>query len=414
MPIGRPPRAHPRTRLAVVVALALAVLSVVAGCSGGSTQTTTSTTAAPPTTSPPSTSTTQPGTDAVVFVSVGGNIDAYDTQAPYDRQRVVAVGTAPNGAVAHGQICFLPDSTRRFVVAETRPGAAGSPASAGFGLYQLTGDGVGTFRVQRVNGFTSPGASSASATLTYGCAFSKTGLLFTTDVGSVSPTDSQAGAADGQLIEWFPPYTSPTPAHCVVATGLAVPQGLAAESDGSIDLASAAAPTAGVWRYSGAFPTKAAACAPPLTGVTATKVIPAGPNGLGAPAAVALTPDNKSLVVTSALDGVIDQFDLDGTFTTTLMTPSPAGPLGATPFATGTPLGVAVNADGAVFYADPGLERAANGSVAAGDRVGSLRRIAVTKGQPQAPNALNQGLPAPDGLGIFDPSKASGGAGSIT
>ncbi len=75
---------------------------------------------------------------------------------------------------------------------------------------------------------------------------------------------------------------------------------------------------------------------------------------------------------------------------------------------------MAVNADGAVFYADPGLERAANGSVAPGARVGSLRRIAVTKGQPQPPNALNQDLPAPDGLGIFDPSKASGGAGSIT
>ncbi len=415
MPTGRRrPTAHPRTRLALVAALALAVASVVAGCSSGSTPTTTPTTVAPSTTAPASTSTTQPGTQAVVFVSVDGNIDAYASQAPYDRQRVVAAGTAPDGSEPHGQICFLPDGTKRFVVAETRPAAGGTPASAGFGLYQLSGDGIGTFRVTRVNGFTSPGAGSASAPLTYGCAFSKSGLLFTTDVGSVSATNSQAGAADGQLIEWFPPFTSPTPAHCVVATGLAVPQGLAAEPDGSIDLASASAPTAGVWHYSGTFPTKSSACATPMAGITATNVIPAGTNGLSAPAAVALTPDSKSLVVTSAIDGVIDQFGLDGTFTTTLLTPTPPGALGATPFATGTPLGVAVNADGAVFYADPGLERATNGSVSPGAQVGSLRRIAVTKGEPQPPNTLNQGLPAPDGLGIFDPSKASGGAGSIT
>jgi len=388
---------------------------VVAGCSSGSNPTATPTTVGPTsTTAPASTSTTQPGTDAVAFVSVGGNIDAYDTQSPYDRQRVVAAGTAADGSEPHGQICFTPDGTKRFVVAETRPATAAAPASAGYGLYQLSGDGIGTFRVARVSGFTSPGATAAGASATYGCAFSKSGQLFTTDVGSVSATNSQAGAADGQLIEWFPPFTGTSPAHCVVATGLAVPQGLAAEPDGSIDLASAAAPTAGVWRYSGTFPTKAASCATPMAGITAAKVIPAGANGLDAPAAVALSADNKSLVVTSALDGTIDQFGLDGSFTATLLAPAPPATLGATPFATGTPLGVAVNADGAIFYADPGLERAANGTVAPGVRVGSLRRVAVTKGQAQAPETLNQGLPAPDGLGIFDPSKASGGAGAIT
>ncbi len=127
MPTGRRrPTAHPRTRLALAAALALAVASVVAGCSSGSTPTTTPTTATPSTTAPPSTSTTEPGTEAVVFVSVDGNIDAYDSQAPYDRQRVVAAGTAPNGSEPHGQICFLPDGTKRFVVAETRPAVAGA------------------------------------------------------------------------------------------------------------------------------------------------------------------------------------------------------------------------------------------------------------------------------------------------
>jgi len=408
---------RPLPRRLALAALGLAVASALAACSSGSNGQAVPTTApAPTTTTPPSTSTTQPGQDAVAFVSVGGNIDAYDTRSPYQRQRVVAAGTAPDGSEPHGQICFTPDGSRRFVVAETRPAAAGAPASAGFGIYQLTGDGVGTFRVARVVGFTSPGAGPAAATLTYGCAFTKDGRLFTTDVGTPSAADSQAGAADGQLIEWFPPFTGAAVAHCVVANGLAVPQGLAAEPDGSIDLASAGAPTAGVWHYGGSLPTRAATCsgaAVPRAGVTATRIVAAGANGLGSPSAVALTPDNKSLVVSSAVDGVIDQFGLDGTFTTTLLTPAPAGALGATPFATGTPLGVAVNADGAVFYADPGLTRV-GATVAPGARLGSLRRLAVNGGQPQPPTALNQGLPAPDGLGIFDPSKASGGAGSIT
>jgi hypothetical protein len=403
--------ASARRRLGAV-AVAAALACGLAACSSSANTATPATTEPPSTTAPPSTTTTAPGTDATVFVSVGGNIDAYDSQSPYHRQRVVAAGTASDGSEPHGQICFLPDGTKRFVVAETRPAAAGVAVSAGFGLYQLSGDGIGTYRVARLSGFTSPGAAATSATLTYGCTFDKAGHLFTTDVGTVSATNSQAGAANGQLIEWFPPFTGAVVSHCVLVTGLAVPQGLASQPDGSIDLASAGAPTAGVWRYSGRFPATAADCATPVAGITATKLIPAGTNGLSAPAAVALTPDNKSLVVTSAVDGVIDQFDLDGTFATTLLTPSPAGALGATPFATGTPLGVAVNADGAVFYADPGLVRT-GASVEPAARLGSLRRLAVQNGQAQAPTALNQGLPAPDGLGIFDPSKASGGAGSI-
>ncbi len=239
-----------------------------------------------------------------------------------------------------------------------------------------------------------------------------------------------SGAPTGQLIEWFAPFTAARATHCTIATGLASPGGLAADERGTIEVAVSRSPGAGVWRFNGTFPTSATACgaltAPTSTtsgpgqgpatvasGITATQIVAAGAHGLGAPAAVALTADGKGLVVTSPPDGVIDQFDLAGHFVSSILAPAAGEQLGTVPRASGTPFGVAVNADGAVFYADPGLIKSADGTIAPGARLGSLRRIVVTGGRAAAPQVVNRMLPAPDGLGIFDPSAAAGGSASI-
>jgi hypothetical protein len=353
---------------------------------------------------------------------VGGNIDAYDTQPPFKRQRVVAAGTAPDGSEPHGQICFLPDGSRRFVVAESRPAGPATPASAGWGLYQLTGDGVGSFRVVRLGGVTSPSAPGAAPS-TYGCAFLPDGRLLTTDAGA--PT----GAATGQLTIWFPPFTNPGVAHCTVAGNLSSPAGLAADQQGAVYLAATRAPGAGVWRYKGTFPRSAGSCAAPTpttaappsagsggaetAGVTATLLVAAGPNGVGSPSALALGADGKTILVSSPPDGVIARYDLNGVFVAAVVSP-PAGEVpGAAPRANGSPFGLAVNGDGAIFYADPGLLRGANGAVAPGIRLGTLRRVTVTGTTPAPPQLVNEHLDAPDGLGLFDPSAASGGSASI-
>lgn len=207
------------------------------------------------------------------------------------------------------------------------------------------------------------------------------------------------------------------------------PGGLAADQRGAIDVAVSRSPGAGIWHFSGAFPASATSCGaltPPAatagtlagpatlaSGITATQLVAAGAHGLGAPAAVAPTPDGKGLVVSSPPDGVIDLFDLAGHFVSSILAPPAGEQLGTVPRASGTPFGVAVNADGAVFYADPGLVKAADGTVAPGPRVGSLRRIVVTGGKAAAPQVVNRQLPAPDGLGIFDPSSAATGSASI-
>ncbi len=256
---GAPSPRRWNRRALVVVVVAAALAALVVGCSSptSSSSTTTSTLD-----SGGATTTTAPEAQSVVFTTVAGNIDAYLPTDPFTRQRVVAAGTGPAGTAPHGQICFDSNGSRRFVVAETRtpvPGSTAKPA-AGWGLYQLSGNDIGSFEVHRVTGWDSPSAPSADAPTTYGCAFLSTGQLVTTDVGN-----RQTGDATGQLVEYFPPFDGSTPASCTLDTGIASPLGLTAGPDDVLYLASSRAPTAGVWRYSGSFPTTATACTPATT-----------------------------------------------------------------------------------------------------------------------------------------------------
>jgi hypothetical protein len=405
--------------------------------------------AAPPTTStqPPGSVTTTTTADAqpVVFAATDGNIDAYLTDQPFTRQRVVAAGTGPDHAVPHGQVCFVPDGSRRFVIAETRTPDGAAP-TAGWGLYQLTGDEVGSFRVRRTGGWDSPGAASADAPTTYGCAFLPDGRLLTTDVGN-----QRTGAPTGRLVEWFPPFDGATVTSCTIAGDLATPLGLSADADGGIYLASARAPTAGVWRYRGTFPGSANGCVtaipepadeppPPSTTttigaggpsssttvpstpatparVTAKLIVPGGTDGVTAPIALAVAPGNQGFVVTSAPDGLIEAFDLDGGAAQTILKPAAASPGTTTTTVAGAPLqgspfGVVVSPTGAVIYTDIGLTAATSGALAPGDRAGALLLLDPSSGAGTTPTVIDHGLAAPDGLGLYVPGGGGGGAAS--
>src|SRR3954454_6871803 len=149
------------------ILLAVALLLVAAGCSSNKANDTSAASSTTESSAPDQTTTTTTAdAQAVVFLATGGNIAAYLSISPYTRQRVVAAGTGPVGTVPHGQVCFAPDGSRRFVIAETRTPDGAAP-TAGWGLYQLTGDDVGSFAVRRVSGWDSPGAPSADAPTTY-------------------------------------------------------------------------------------------------------------------------------------------------------------------------------------------------------------------------------------------------------
>ncbi len=377
--------------------MALGVILMAMACSSSKPK------AAAPTTSTSSlseatTSTTAVDAAPIVFTAAAGTIDAYLTSSPYTRQRVVAAGTGRDGTTPHGQICFVPDGTRRFVVAEIRT-PAGAPAAAGWGIYQLTGDEIGAFRVRRLGGWDSPGAPSIDAPATYGCAFLPDGRLFTTDIGN-----QRSGAATGRVVEWFGPFDSPTVASCVVASDLATPLGLSADTNGAVYLASARAPTAGVWRYDGTFATDAASCV--HAAVTSTQLVTGGTSGLSAPTAVAVAPSNKAFVVTSAPDGLVVAFDLDGANPEDLLRPTPQRPKSS-------PFGITVSPTGSVIYVDTALVADAKGVLTPGDRSGSLLVIDPSGGSNPAPSVMDHGLDGPDGLGLYVPGAGGGAASKV-
>ena len=447
-----PTALRPRPSVQVVAVAALvAVLALLAGCSNPSSSSSSTTTSTVDVGG--STTTTEPAAESIVFTTVESNIDAYLPTDPFTRQRVVAAGTGPAGTSPHGQICFDSNGSRRFVVAETRTPHAGTPpvASAGWGLYQLSGSGIGEFEVHRITGWDSPSVPSADAPTTYGCTFLSTGQLLTTDVGN-----RQTGDATGQLIEYFPPFDAGVPASCTVAKAIASPLGLSSGPDDVVYLASSRAPTAGIWRYSGSFPTTAAACTtatvdppatpgttlpPPTTTTTiagrgttttttrpttsttppkpaeplvSTLFIPASPTGLSTPAGVSVAPSGKAVVVTSPIDGKILAFGIDGSPLQTVLEPTTGTTLGpATSFPGGTPFGVAVTPEGGIVYVDPGLVRDAKGTVGPGPQTGSLRIIETQNGSTAPPQDIDTGLDDPDGLGLYVPSGGGSAASKV-
>jgi len=419
-----------------VVALALVAASLVSITAACSSPKKTVTPEIAPTEQPGAVTTTVPQDQGVVFSAVDGNIDAYLSVAPFTKQRVVAAGTGPEGTTPHGQICFAPDATKRFVIAETRT-PRGFPATAGWGIYQLTGDNIDTFRVRRVGGWDSPGDMSVDSPTTYGCTFLSDGRLFTTDVGN-----QRSGPATGRLVEWFSPFDSAAPTPCVIADALATPLSLSSDASGAVYLASARTPTAGVWRFRGTFPAAVTGCVkatdepagepdptttttetrrnvrPPAEGptptmppgpasVTAKRIIDQGSSGLQTPTGVSVAPSGKALVVTSAADGLIVAFDLFGAQPEVILPASqPPSPVVRNPFA------VAITPSGAVIYVDSGPSTIIDSQVIPATNAGSIDQIDTSSSRVRPPITMAEHLNNPDGIGLYLPPSVSGGSAS--
>jgi outer membrane protein assembly factor BamB len=329
---------------------------------------------------------------------------------------------SPNRDI-NGMVCRFPDGSGRFVASEDTRQPSPPP---GFGVFEANGLQIGKLTPTYFSSFGEP----------YGCAFAADAdpgdgelpPLFTTDVGT-----EDIGGADGQLILWFPPYDAfpgPPGAYpetdevsgnfCKIASDIGTAGGVAIDGLGRVYVASAS--ESQILRFSPPFPTgpdAAGGCggtdalgSPVADSVSREVFASQDPaHGMFFFTGLAIGP-NGHLFAASVVNGAIGEYDLDGSFQRQVLAPAP-GPISLpTPF--GNPQGIAVGADGTVYYADLDLVGTFPSSVDTGDD-GKIRRIRFDKkGNPLTPEILRDGLGFPDAVTVLPGDlerKKAGGRG---
>jgi hypothetical protein len=304
------------------------------------------------------------------------------------------------GRDINGQVCFAPDGSGLFIAGEDTNQPNPPP---GWGVFRLRGVRVGSLEAEQVGRLVPSYQPAADNPENYGCGFLSDGRLLTTDIGNEA-----AGEPTGQLILWFPPLTAPNPRYCKLDVSIGTAQGIYVDDQDRVFVASARE-NPGIYLYEGPFPSSddaAHGCgrtdrtgAPLADEVRKRLFIPADsyvrtPNGV-------VRSRWGTFFVSSVLNGVVAEYGADGRFLRRIVEPVRGEPL---PFpSTGTPLGLAVDSFGTLYYADLGL-RQSGLNFGPGAGLGTVRRVRFVGDQPLPPETLDRGLSFPDGVGIWEPA----------
>lgn len=343
----------------------------------------------------------------LLYSPEGNRLRRYDIESLKDpplRQDVFverASSDPEHGRDINGMICPLPDRSGGFISGED----TGQPeVRPGWGVFSADGTQIGKLTATY---FLSQGDP-------FGCAFDSQGRLFTTEIGN-----SASGESNGQLIMWFPPFdrypgapgTYPNGEHCAnfckISISLGTVTSIAIDEQDRVYVTTARAsnftPSGAVVRFSPPFPT-----APDAAGGCGQL------DALGSPLADSVageafivsshvvTPSgiararNGNWYVASVVNGVIAEFDQNGHYVRRVLSP----PQPSLPNPTGNPQGLAVDADGDLFFADlqigPG-----DGGIGPGPN-GKVRWIRFdASGSPSLPMIIREQLAFPDALGIL-------------
>jgi len=337
----------------------------------------------------------------IVFGPEGNNLNAYSTGDQVVKQTVIRnAGEDPQGRDINGQVCFAPDRSRTFIVGED----TGQPSSpAGFGVFVLSGSEVGALSAVQVGKLVPTFQGVDSIPDPYGCSFLSDGRLITSDIGN-----NASGPATGQLIVWFPPLDVATPSYCKIDVAVGTAGQVYVDGDDRVYVTSSRVEP-GVLRYTN-LPTAADAAggcggsdatgAPLSTTVVRERFIVADANTPTANGLVG-TPAG-TFYVSSVINGVIAEYSAAGAFIRRILEPPAGETLGPEPYSTGTPLGIAIDRSGTVYYADLGLV-VRNGSIGPGPDTGTVRRIRFEGEDPLPPETIDAGLSFPDAVGTFVP-----------
>ena len=319
------------------------------------------------------------------------------------RQRILIqnADTDPaRGRDVNGPVCALPGGSGRFVCGED----SGQPSPpAGWGVFGADGAQVGKLTPTYQSSYPEP----------YGCAFAANGRLFTSEVG-----DPGFWRANGQLLLWFPPFDrfpgpsgaypksdEPSAGFCKLATDLGTAGAVAIDRQERVYVTSAG--RLRVLRFLPPFPSS-----DDLEGGCGGRDVTGAPVAAEVRRETFLGPHFRRLLLTytglafsprgtlyvaSVLTGRIAEFEQGGDFVRMLLEPESWLP----PHATGTPQGLAVDAQGTLYYAD--LNLVWKGLWPGPGPNGKVWRIRFERdGTPRAPEIVLQGLAFPDGLAVLE------------
>jgi hypothetical protein len=350
-------------------------------------------------------------TAVIVFNGEGNNLNAYQGAPPFKKQTVIRNHEDdPDGLDINAQICFFPQGAdggppkgETWFIAGEDTNQPNPPP--GWGIFRLRGKRVGKLRAAQIGKLTPTYQGAGDTPENYGCGFLSDGRVLTTDIGNQA-----SGDPNGQLIVWFPPFDSREVRYCKLDVAIGTAGQIYVDEEDRVYVGSARGDRAGVIRYTGPFPTSddaAGGCgatdatgAPLADPVTSEVFIPAGQNDLSTPNAVVSKPNGSGFYVDSVISGVINEYDTEGTFVRTILSPPSGEEIGEQTFSTGTPLGLGVDSRGTLYYADIGIIISADG-IGPGPE-GTVRRIRFVDGDPQPPEIVGGDLAFPDGIGVLE------------
>jgi hypothetical protein len=287
------------------------------------------------------------------------------------------------GRDVNGMVCPLPGGGGRFLLGED----TGQPdPPPGWGVFSREGTQLGKLTATYRAPLGEP----------YGCAFDADGRLFTTSVGNRG-----FGEPLGQLILWLPPYEGDRDSgFCKLATDIGTAGGVAVDARGRVYVASAG--RLRIERFSPPFPTAAnaaggcGATGPAGSPVADTPRREVFASGLYTFSGLAFRPDGH-LYASSVFTGEILELSPEGERVRTVLDPDDWLP----PHETGSPMGLALDRAGNLYYAD--LDLAWDFPSIGPGPDGKVWRIRFdARGEPLPPEVLLRGLAFPDGVAVVE------------